>query len=267
MVDARTDRRRLAGKSALVTGAGSGIGRAISRAFGAEGAGVTCADVDAAAARATAEAIVQEGGSAIAVGMDVTRAADCDRAVEAAVAAHGGLDVLVNGAGILIRGDALEVTEEQWDRQQAVNVKGVFLATRSALPVLIARGGGNIIIIASIAGLRGNTRNIAYAASKHAVIGITRCLALDHGRHGIRVNAICPGIIDTPMAGLIHRDRGLDQSYADFLAGVAAAYPLGRVGTPEDVAAVAVHLASPEAGWPTGVIYTVDGGASLHTRI
>lgn len=254
---------RLTGKSTIVTGAGSGNGRAIALAFAEEGALVGCADANGPGARAVAEEIGRAGGQALPIEMDVTRSADCERAVRETVAAFGGLAVLVNNAGIWVHGTALTLSEADWDRQQAVNVTGVFLMTRAALPAIVARGGGSIVMLASQAGLRATRGSLAYVASKHAVVGMTKCLALDHAADGVRVNAICPGLIETPMAQQIYRTRGAGRSPEEVRAERLRGFPLGRIGRPEDVAAIAVHLASDESSWTTGVCYSVDGGNGL----
>ena len=260
--------QRLAGKSALITGAGSGNGRAIALAFAREGALVACCDKDGASARAVAEVIGADGRQAIAVEMDVTRLADCEQAAQETTSAFGGLDILVNNAGIVVEGTALSVSEADWDRQQAVNVKGVLLMIKAALPAIIARGGGSIINIASLSGLRGRAGMLPYVASKHAVVGMTKCLALDHAGDGIRVNAICPGFIETPMTERYFRaPANVGRSRDEVRAELARPVPLGRVGKADDVAAIAVHLASDEAAWTTGTCYTLDGGTSLHIRV
>ncbi len=258
---------RLAGKVALVTGAGAGNGRAIARAFAEEGAQVGCADANGPSAQQTADQIAQSGGGAIAITMDVTRGADCERAVQETVRAFGGLDVLVNNAGIWVPGTLQSLSEADWDRQQAVNVKGVFLMTKAALPALLARGGGSVIMLASQAGLRGTPGSLAYTASKHAVVGMTRTLALDHAADGVRVNAICPGLIETPMGEQVLRERGRGSGAEEARRRMLESYPLGRLGRPEDVAAIAVHLASDEAAWTTGICYSVDGGSGLQMRV
>ena len=258
---------RVEGKVALVTGAGSGNGRAIALALAVEGARVTCADVNAASAQQVADEVTQQGGAAIAVGMDVTRAADCAAAVQQTVDAFGGLDILVNNAGIWVPGTILALSEADWDRQQVVNAKGVFLMTKAALPAIIARGGGSVIMLASIAGLKGTAGSLAYNASKHAVIGLTRCLALDHAADGVRVNAICPGLIETRMGDQVLREWGREDGVEQTRRQLLESYPLGRLGRPEDVAAIAVHLASDESAWVTGTYYVVDGGTTLKVRV
>lgn len=243
------------GKSAIVTGAASGNGRAIALALAAAGAGVVCADRQAEAAQETVQMIEAAGGLAWACAMDVTRAADCERTAALAQQRLGGIDFLVNNAGILVRGGVLDLSEEDWDRQYAVNVKGGFLMTRAAAPALTQRKGA-IVMVSSVAGLRGAAGHLAYSSSKHAVIGMMRCLALELGPQGVRVNAVCPGLVRTPMIA--------DQTSQ--LPARVAAYPLGRIGEPEDVAKVVLHLLSPEAAWTTGLAYALDGGTGLGAR-
>src|SRR5204863_5208543 len=193
---------RLAGKVAIVTGAGSsgkviGNGKATAILFAREGAKVLCADAVEDRARETVDAILKEGGTASALRADVSKAADCKAMVQAAVERYGRLDILDNNVGISVRADVLEVTEEQWDKVMAVNVKSIVLTSKYAIPQMI-KGGGSIINISSIAGLRAN-QSTPYSTSKAAVIGITRSMAGDHGRQGIRVNCIVPGLIYGPM--------------------------------------------------------------------
>src|SRR5438128_2674745 len=194
---------RLAGKVAIVTGAGSsgkviGNGKVTAILFAREGAKVLCADVVKERARETVEAILKEGGTASAFRADVSKAAVCKAMMQAAVERYGRLDILDNNVGISVRADVLEVTEEQWDRVMAVNVKSIMLTSKYAIPQMIRGGGGSIINIYSIAGLRAN-QSTPYSTSKAAVIGITRSMAGDHGRQGIRVNCIVPGLVYGPM--------------------------------------------------------------------
>jgi NAD(P)-dependent dehydrogenase (short-subunit alcohol dehydrogenase family) len=247
----------LSGRGALVTGAASGIGRAVALLFAREGAAVGLLDRDAEGARAAAREIEQTGGRALPLPGDVTLDADCRRAVEAVQAAFSRLDVLVNAAGIIQRADVLATSEEQWDRTLAVNVKSVFLLARAAIPAMLAAGGGAIVNIASNWGLVGGARAAAYCASKGAVVTLTKALALDHGQQGIRVNCLCPGDVDTPM--LRDEARQLGLSWEAFREE-AAANPLGRVGTPEDVAHAALFLASSAAAFVNGAALVVDGG-------
>ena len=247
---------RLAGKVAIVTGAGSsgkviGNGKATAILFAREGAKVLCADAVEDRARKTVEAVLKEGGTASAVRADVSKAADCKAMVQAAVERYGRLDILDNNVGISVRADVLEVAEEQWDRVMAVNVKSIMLTSKYAIPHMIRSGGGSIINISSIAGLRAN-QSTPYSTSKAAVVGMTRSMAGDHGRQGIRVNCIVPGLVYGPMVAP-RMDEALRERRRE-------AAPLGTEGTAWDVAWAAVFLASDEARWITGVALPVDAG-------
>jgi NAD(P)-dependent dehydrogenase (short-subunit alcohol dehydrogenase family) len=251
---------RLAGKVAIVAGAGSrgpglGNGKAAAILFAREGAAVLCVDAQLARAEETVGLIKGEGGAATAFGADVTRAADCRAMVAAAVERHGGLDVLHNNVGIESRKNVLETTEEDWDRVMAVDLKSMLLATQAAIPVMAARGGGSIICVSSVAAMRGHGRT-AYAAAKAGVIGFMRSVAAQVGRQGIRVNAIAPGMVWTPMV----EDLG-----AEARERRRRASPLGTEGTGWDVGWAAVFLASDESRWITGQTLVVDGGVTLTT--
>lgn len=252
---------RLAGKVAIVAGAGSrgpglGNGRAAAILFAREGARVLCGDQVRDRAEETVRLIRAEDGEAEPFAADVTRAADCRAMVAAAVERWGSLDVLHNNVGIESRKDLLEVSEEEWDRVMAVDLKSMFLATRAAVPAMIARGGGSIICVSSVAGIRGHGRT-AYAAAKAGVIGFVRSVAVQLGPKGIRVNAIAPGMVWTPMV----EDLGPEARERR-----RAATPLGTEGTAWDVGWAAVYLASEEARWVTGQVLVIDGGLSLTTR-
>lgn len=249
----------LDGRRAIVTGAASGIGRATATLLAAEGAAVVVADLDEGAGEAVAAGIRAAGGRATFVRCDVTSADDCRRAVDACVAAFGGLDVLVNNAGIIRRASVVDTTEAEWDAVMAVNVKSVFLMSKFAIPVMASAGGGAIVNTASGWGMIGGTKAAAYCASKAAVVNLTRAMAIDHGPAGIRVNCVCPGDTDTAM--LRSEADQLGEEVGVFLAG-AADRPLGRVGTPEDVARAILWLASDAAGFVTGSALVVDGGGT-----
>jgi len=247
----------LQGKTALITGGASGIGRATALLCAGEGAAIAVMDLDAVGTVAVAEAIVANGGQAIAVVGDVSQAAACQRAVEETSAAFGGLDILVNNAGIIRRASVLETSEEDWERVLATNVKAIFLLSRYAIPELVKRGGGVIINTASAWGLVGGRRAAAYCASKGAVVLLTKAMALDHAEQNIRVNCICPGDTDTSM--LRREAEQLGEPIERFLAE-AAQRPLGRLDRPEDIAQAALYLASDASAFVTGTVLVVDGG-------
>ena len=250
--DSRTG--RLAGKSCLVTGAGSGIGRAAAMRFAAEGARVAVADIRPEAAEATAEEI---GDAAIALTIDVTSAARSAEAVGSTCSAFGGLDVVVNNAGVTIVGAAHELSEEDWDRELSTNLKSVYVVSKAAWPSLLERGGGAIVNTASIAGLWAIPADAAYCASKAGVVMLTKCMALDGASSRIRVNCVCPGYTQTPMIDGYFEDQP-DPAAARRLA--ENLHPLGRLGHPNDIADAMVYLASDEAAWVTGTALVVDGG-------
>ncbi len=235
---------RFTGRRALVTGAGSGIGEAVARALHAEGAEVTLADV--AGDRATAVA-ASLGDPARAIALDVR-----DEAQVAPV--MGGLDILVNVAGIGSTTNAPDTTLEVWEDVFAVNARGTFLCCKHAIPGMIARGGGTIVNLASVAGTIGLRNRAAYCASKGAVIALTRALAVDHVGDGIRVNAVCPGTVDSPWVRRLVEDAG------ESLDALRARQPLGRLGTPDEIAASVLYLASDAAGFVTGSGLVIDGG-------
>jgi NAD(P)-dependent dehydrogenase (short-subunit alcohol dehydrogenase family) len=247
----------LTGKRALITGGASGIGRATAKLFAREGAAVAIADLDEPGGEAVVQTIRDAGGQAIHVLCNVSQAADCQRAVRLTVDELGGLDILFNNAGIIRRATVLKTSEDEWDRVMAVNVKSVFLMSRYAIPVMEEAGGGAIINTGSGWGLVGGANAASYCASKGAVVNMTRAMAIDHGRGNIRVNCLCPGDTDTGMLRDEARQLGVPDT--EFLAE-AATRPLGRVGTPEDIAQAALYLVSDAASFVTGAVLVVDGG-------
>ncbi|MGA7379281.1 MAG: glucose 1-dehydrogenase [Terriglobales bacterium] len=250
-------RKVLAGKVALITGGASGIGRASALLFAREGASVAVVDLDLQRGHSIVEDIVRDGGKAIFEGADVTRAQDCEQAVRRTVNELGGIDVLFNNAGTIRRASVVELSEEDWDRVMAVNVKSMFLMSRLVVPIMAKSGGGAIINMASGWGLAGGPRAAAYCASKGAVVLFTKAMAVDHGPQHIRVNCICPGDTDTDM---LRQEAGqLGESEGHFLAE-SAHRPLGRVGRPEEIAQAALYLASDAASFVTGTALVVDGG-------
>jgi NAD(P)-dependent dehydrogenase (short-subunit alcohol dehydrogenase family) len=240
---------KLDGKRALVTGGGSGIGRAVAQRFAAEGASVHVVGRTQAALDETAEAIRADGGEAATAALDVADA----EAVAALFDGLDGLDVLVNAAGI-VSTDTVENTPiEQWDEVFATNVRGVFLMSRHALP-LLRESGGNIVNVASVAALVGIKNRAAYCASKGAVLALTRAMAVDHVGEGVRVNALCPGTTQTPWIDRLVTQQG------ERIEDLEARQPLGRLGTAEEMAEAALYLASPAAAFVTGTELVVDGG-------
>jgi NAD(P)-dependent dehydrogenase (short-subunit alcohol dehydrogenase family) len=247
----------LKGKVALVTGGASGIGRATALLFAREGAAVAIVDLDEPQARTAVQDIEAQGGQAIFIRCDVTRADECQHAVQATLEQFGRLDILFNNAGIVRRADVIKTTEEEWDRVMDVNVKSIFLMSKYVVPVMAAAGGGAIINTSSGWGLKGGGNAVAYCASKGAVTNMTRAMAIDHGKQKIRVNAVCPGDTDTPM--LRDEARQLGQTEDGFLAD-AANRPLGRYAQPEEIAQAVLYLASDAASYVTGTALVVDGG-------
>jgi len=245
------------GKVAVVTGGGSGIGRATAGAFARAGASMVVADVDANALDDTIRSIKDAGGEGAGIVTDVSRAADVERMVAAAVDTYGGLDVAFNNAGIEAKPlPVAEVSEEEWDRVQAVNAKGVWLSMKYEIPAMVARGGGSIVNASSILGLFGAANGSLYSSTKHAVAGLTRSAALDYAPAGIRVNATSPGMIETP---LMERTAVNMQVPPEAFHGM---HPLGRMGKSPEVADAVLWLCSDAASFVTGVVLPVDGGYS-----
>jgi NAD(P)-dependent dehydrogenase (short-subunit alcohol dehydrogenase family) len=245
---------RLADRTTLITGAAGGIGQGIAVRFAGEGSRVVAADIDEQGAARTAEKLRADGGDAAAVALDVADEASVARAVEQA----GPVDVLVNVAGIWTGGSVTEMAVVDWDRVMAVNARGVFLCSRAVLPGMVRRGRGAIVSVASIAALKGTRRAGAYNPSKAAVVALTKNMALDYAADGVRVNAICPGLVGgTAMDQELRDFRGDTEEYERWAVGL---HPLGRLGTTDDVASAAVFLASDDAAWVTGTCLVVDGG-------
>jgi 2-keto-3-deoxy-L-fuconate dehydrogenase len=249
----------LTGKVALVTGAGSGIGAAIAALFARQGATVAVVDLDPAAGGRITEAIRQAGGRADSWACDVADAAQVGSVFEAIRSAHQRIDILVNNAGISHVGTIERTTEAELDRLYQVNVKGVFLCARAAVPIMLGQGGGVILNMASIASLIGLPERFAYSMSKGAVLTMTRSIAVDYVKQNIRCNCICPARVHTPFV-----DGYVAKHYAgrerEVMAQLSAYQPLGRMGTPEEVAQLALYLCSDEASFVTGQAYPIDGG-------
>ena len=254
---------RLAGQVAIVTGGGSGIGRASAVRFAREGARVTVVDLDAAAAEAVAGEIAREGGAALGVVGDASREDDVATVVERTVQRYGSPTVLVNSAATSSFGTLTESPVQELDRVMRVNVGSAWICARAVIPLMRAAGGGAIVNLSSITGIVGAPGMAAYSTSKGAIITLTRTLALELAEEGIRVNCICPASIDTPMLQASF-DRQADPQAAR--ARNVKRHPLGRLGTAEDVANLALFLASDEAAFITGGTYVVDGGALLARR-
>jgi NAD(P)-dependent dehydrogenase (short-subunit alcohol dehydrogenase family) len=248
---------RLDGKTAVVTGGTSGIGRATAVLFSREGAAVVFTGRDRERGRAVEEAMRASGGQARFVPADVRLAADCARTVEEAVSAFGGLDILFNNAGLYVENDVLGCDEEEWDLQLDTMLKGTYLMCRAAIPPMIRRGGGSIVNNSSGWGLVGGERAAAYCAAKGGVTVLTRALAMDHGRDGIRVNAVCPGDTETAME---HADAERKGWTWERYVAWASERPLGRMGRAEEVALAVLFLASDDASFVTGAALAVDGG-------
>lgn len=248
---------RLAGKVAIITGAGAGIGRASALFFAKEGAEVVVADCDPEEGARTVRLIKGNGGVAIFVQVDVSKAANVKNMVKTTVETYGKLDILINNAGIYAQANVVEVAEEEWDRILDVNLKGVFLCSKYSIPEMIKGGGGSIVNIGSEAGIVGIKNQVAYNVSKSGVIALTKSMAIDFAAHNIRVNCVCPGTTETPLVEAA-LERAPDPAAAR--RAVEEVRPANRLGRPEEIAAGILYLASDESPYATGSILSIDGG-------
>tara|TARA_A100001037_G_scaffold222475_1_gene200334 strand:- start:452 stop:1270 length:819 start_codon:yes stop_codon:yes gene_type:complete len=247
-------------QSVIVTGATSGIGVAVAKSFAQQGANVLITGRSRERGNAVLDDIKQHGGQARFVVADLRKRSACERVVASAQKHFGGVDVLVNNAGVIHRANVADTTDEQWRDTFAANVDAVFHLSRAVVPLMRAKKKGVIVNVASDASLIGATEMAAYCASKGAVLQLTRAMALDHAREGIRVNAVCPDNVETPMLASEARQLGLAPK--TYFKRTARAIPLGRNGQPEDIAAAVVFLASDDSGWITGIGLPIDGGVT-----
>lgn len=244
---------RLNGKVALITGGGTGIGEATAKIFAAEGAQVAITGRRKDVLEGVAKAIVANGGKVLVVTGSVTEEAHVQSAVDQAVRTFGKIDILINNAGIGVFGKPLhETTDREWQEILDTNLTGVFRMTRAVIPHMLERGG-SIVNVSSVAGLVGIAGLAAYSGTKGALVALTRCLAIDYAKDKIRCNCVCPALVDTPMAADAIADPDLN-------ATMMAKHPIGRFGTPDDVARMLLYLASDDASWVTGSLFTIDGG-------
>jgi len=250
--------RRFVGRGVIVTGGASGIGMAAVERFLAEGAKVAIIDVSVKNGRSAIAHLRGKGYKPILLTGDVTDSKDVKRMVRQAKTALGSIDVLFNNAGILVEGTIEQVSEKDWDRIIAVNVKGVFLMSKEVVPIMLKQRKGTIVNNASCSGLVGDRNAIAYNTSKGAVVLMTKCMALDYARKNIRVNCVCPGEIDTPMFRQEAKSRGMPLE--EYRKELSECHPIGRLGVPEEVASAVAFLASDEAEFIIGAAFSVDGG-------
>ena len=245
------------GKVAIVTGGGSGIGKACSQEFIEKNAAVAVVDRDAKAGKETAAELKKNGGKAEFFEVDVSSAAGVEKLIPEIAAAFGGIDILVNNAGIQRYGTVTTTSEEEWDEVMNINLKGAFLMSKYAIPQMIARGGGSIVITGSVQSVAAQRNSVHYVVSKHGLLGLTRCIALDYGKQNIRANCVLPGAIDTPM---LRWAANLDSHPERVLEACDSMHMRGRMGQPEEVAHVIVFLASDQASFMTASAVMVEGG-------
>ena len=265
-MESAADIHQLKGKTAIVTGAARGIGKAIATALAREGATVVVVDLNADGAEQAAAEMRQAGFAASGVQADVTQKQSVDRLVQETLSRTGRIDILVNNAGVVSNTPILDLSEEEWDRTLAVNLRGVFVCSQCVGRVMASQRSGRIVNIASLAGKVGAPGQAAYCASKHGVLGLTKVLAIDLAQFGINVNAICPGNTETEMMRYVFTKRAESrgQTFDDLAQGILAKTPLGRFGQPDDVAQVAIFLVSPASAYVTGQTIDVDGGRSIN---
>jgi meso-butanediol dehydrogenase / (S,S)-butanediol dehydrogenase / diacetyl reductase len=251
---------QLRDKVAIITGAGAGIGRACSLLFSAEGAKVVAVDLDSAALKFLAEDVRRAGGVVLTIAADVSRAAEVERVISTILERFATIDILFNNAGIVPRGKIHQTTEDEWDRTMAVNVKSMYLMSHAVVPVFLKQAAGVILNTSSAAALRSVVERAAYSASKGAVLALTKSMAIDYVRDGIRVNCLCPGTIDTPsLRQRLAAFADPEEARKEFVAR----QPMGRLGTSEEVAQAALFLVSEHSGFVTGTAFTVDGGFTV----
>ncbi|MCL4541447.1 MAG: SDR family oxidoreductase [Chloroflexi bacterium] len=248
---------KLTGKAAIVTGAGSGIGRAIAQMLAAEGARVAAVDFSKDGGEGTVQLIQGAGGECIFIEADVARASDVQRYVQTTVDRYGHIDVLCNNAGIGVAAPVTETTEEDWDRVLAVDLKGVFLGCKYTIPIMIRQGGGVIVNTASVAGMVGVLNRAAYCAAKAGVVGLTKSIAVDYIGQNIRANAVCPGTVDSPW---IQKILNQQPDPVAERQRMVERQPMGRMGRPEEIARAVLYLASDDSAFVTGSTLVIDGG-------
>ena len=247
----------LEGKVAMVSGAASGIGRGVALRLAQAGANVIILDVDEMKGKEVAAEVTTRGGKSVTIRCDVRSGDDCKTAVDETVRRFGRIDILCNNAGVVVRKNVVDLSEEDWDKVLDTGLKGVYLLSHYVVPQMLRSGGGTIVNIGSGWSLKGGPNAVAYCAAKAGVLNLTRAMAIDHGKDNIRVNCVCPGDVDTPL--LRDEARQLGANIGEFMKE-AAARPLGRIGTPEDVANAVLFFASDLSLWVTGTHLVVDGG-------